>query len=66
MLILSETTQVGPSPSASPSVPAAANIIPSVMNAILADLFALYVKTKGFHWHVSGPHFRDYHLLFDE
>jgi starvation-inducible DNA-binding protein len=36
------------------------------MNAILADLFALYVKTKGFHWHVSGPHFRDYHLLFDE
>jgi starvation-inducible DNA-binding protein len=32
----------------------------------LADLFALYVKTKNFHWHVSGPHFRDYHLLLDE
>jgi starvation-inducible DNA-binding protein len=66
MLTLSETTQVGPTSSASPSVPAAANTVPSVMNAILADLFALYVKTKGFHWHVSGPHFRDYHLLFDE
>ena len=36
------------------------------MNAILADVFALYVKTKNFHWHVSGPHFRDYHLLLDE
>jgi starvation-inducible DNA-binding protein len=66
MLTLSETTHVGPTPSASPSVPAAANTVPSVMNAILADLFALYVKTKSFHWHVSGPHFRDYHLLFDE
>jgi starvation-inducible DNA-binding protein len=36
------------------------------MNAILADVFALYLKTKNFHWHMSGPHFRDYHLLFDE
>ena len=36
------------------------------LNAILADAFALYVKTKNFHWHVSGPHFRDYHLLLDE
>src|SRR5437764_15391458 len=36
------------------------------LNALLADLFALYVKTKNFHWHVSGPHFRDYHLLLDE
>jgi len=36
------------------------------LNAIVADLFALYVKTKNFHWHVSGPHFRDYHLLLDE
>jgi starvation-inducible DNA-binding protein len=33
---------------------------------LLADLFALYLKTKNFHWHVSGPHFRDYHLLLDE
>jgi starvation-inducible DNA-binding protein len=36
------------------------------MNAILADVFALYLKTKNFHWHVSGAHFRDYHLLLDE
>jgi starvation-inducible DNA-binding protein len=36
------------------------------LNVLLADLFALYVKTKNFHWHVSGPHFRDYHLLLDE
>jgi starvation-inducible DNA-binding protein len=37
-----------------------------VLNPMLADLFALYLKTKNFHWHVSGPHFRDYHLLLDE
>src|SRR3954467_7215043 len=36
------------------------------LNVLLADLFALYVKTKNFHWHMSGPHFRDYHLLLDE
>jgi len=36
------------------------------MNAILADVFALYLKSKNFHWHMSGPHFRDYHLLLDE
>ncbi len=36
------------------------------LNAILADVFALYLKTKNFHWHLSGSHFRDYHLLFDE
>ena len=36
------------------------------LNEILADAFALYLKTKNFHWHVSGPHFRDYHLLLDE
>jgi starvation-inducible DNA-binding protein len=40
--------------------------IAAAMNAILADVFALYVKTKNFHWHMSGPHFRDYHLLLDE
>ncbi len=38
----------------------------SVLNALLADTFALYLKTKNFHWHMSGPHFRDYHLLLDE
>src|ERR1700744_4227381 len=36
------------------------------LNALLADMFALYLKTKNFHWHVSGPHFRDYHLMLDE
>ena len=36
------------------------------LNEILADAFALYLKTKNFHWHVSGPHFRDYHLMLDE
>jgi starvation-inducible DNA-binding protein len=36
------------------------------LNGILADVFALYLKTKNFHWHMSGPHFRDYHLMLDE
>ena len=40
--------------------------IGGAMNEILADAFALYVKTKNFHWHMTGPHFRDYHLLLDE
>src|ERR1700688_2937443 len=40
--------------------------VAGAMNAILADVFALYLKTKNFHWHMSGPHFRDYHLLLDE
>ena len=40
--------------------------ISKALNGILADSFALYLKTKNFHWHVSGPHFRDYHLLLDE
>jgi starvation-inducible DNA-binding protein len=40
--------------------------IAGAMNILLADMFALYLKTKNFHWHMSGPHFRDYHLLFDE
>jgi len=40
--------------------------IAGALNALLADSFALYLKTKNFHWHVSGPHFRDYHLLLDE
>src|SRR6202163_2031259 len=45
---------------------AATKDITGAMNAILADVFALYLKTKNFHWHMSGPHFRDYHLLLDE
>ena len=40
--------------------------IAGAINALLADTFALYLKTKNFHWHMSGPHFRDYHLLLDE
>src|SRR5260221_7752650 len=40
--------------------------ISSALRQLLADVFALYVKTKNFHWHMSGPHFRDYHLLLDE
>jgi starvation-inducible DNA-binding protein len=45
---------------------AATRDITAAMNSILADVFSLYMKTKNFHWHVSGPHFRDYHLLLDE
>jgi starvation-inducible DNA-binding protein len=45
---------------------AATRDIVGAMNAILADAFSLYLKTKNFHWHMSGPHFRDYHLLLDE
>jgi starvation-inducible DNA-binding protein len=44
----------------------AAPAIAKALNALLADSFALYLKTKNFHWHVIGPHFRPYHLLFDE
>ena len=40
--------------------------IAAALTALLADMFALYLKTKNFHWHVSGPHFRDYHLMLDE
>jgi starvation-inducible DNA-binding protein len=46
--------------------PENAKALPDVLNALLADTFALYIKTKNFHWHISGPHFRDYHLLLDE
>jgi starvation-inducible DNA-binding protein len=44
----------------------AAKDVGGAMNGILADVFALYLKTKNFHWHMTGPHFRDYHLLLDE
>jgi starvation-inducible DNA-binding protein len=40
--------------------------VSAALNVLLADVFALYMKTKNFHWHMSGPHFRDYHLLLDE
>jgi starvation-inducible DNA-binding protein len=44
----------------------AASSVAQALNGVLADLYALYLKTKNFHWHVSGPHFRDYHLMFDD
>ena len=44
----------------------AVKTISGVLNVLLADMFALYLKTKNFHWHISGPHFRDYHLMLDE
>src|SRR5436853_5492599 len=46
--------------------PNAVRDISGALNIVLADMFALYMKTKNFHWHISGPHFRDYHLLLDE
>jgi starvation-inducible DNA-binding protein len=55
-------------PLATPSdiKPKAVKEIAGALNALLADVFSLYLKTKNFHWHMSGPHFRDYHLLLDE
>ena len=44
----------------------AVKAVADALNGLLADSYALYLKTKNFHWHVSGPHFRDYHLMFDE
>ncbi|PZQ47017.1 MAG: DNA starvation/stationary phase protection protein [Rhodovulum sulfidophilum] len=44
----------------------AAKDIAAALNGVLADMFALYLKTKNFHWHMSGPHFRDWHLMLDE
>ncbi len=57
-----------PAPLATPTdlTAEATRDVTGAMNAILADVFALYVKTKNFHWHLSGAHFRDYHLMFDE
>lgn len=52
-----------------PQVVISANAVPELvegLNGLLADAFAIYLKTKNFHWHVSGPHFREYHLLFDD
>ena len=46
--------------------PNAVQDITGALTVLLADMFALYLKTKNFHWHMSGPHFRDYHLLLDE
>src|SRR5246127_5553920 len=46
--------------------PEAVGVVSGALNILLADMFSLYVKTKNFHWHMSGKHFRDYHLLLDE
>jgi starvation-inducible DNA-binding protein len=56
------------SPLATPSDidPKSVKDITGALNALLADVFSLYLKTKNFHWHMSGPHFRDYHLLLDD
>jgi starvation-inducible DNA-binding protein len=56
-LALSTPTDLGSS---------ATNDISAALTTLLADVFALYLKTKNFHWHMSGPHFRDYHLMLDE
>ena len=56
------------SPLATPTdlTPTAVRDLAGALNILLADMFGLYLKTKNFHWHVSGPHFRDYHLMLDE
>ena len=65
----SRTTQAAataPSQSTGSLTPDAVREISSALRPLLADVFALYLKTKNFHWHISGPHFRDYHLLLDD
>jgi starvation-inducible DNA-binding protein len=62
--VVEPTTRVAASPAG--FSPAAVAALSASLNRNLADLFALYFKTKNFHWHMSGPHFRDYHLLLDE
>ena len=61
-----EARRKAPLTTPSDIAPAAVKNITGALNALLADVFALYLKTKNFHWHISGPHFRDYHLLLDE
>jgi starvation-inducible DNA-binding protein len=60
--------KTGPAPLHTPSdlKPNAVQDLSGALNILLADMFGLYLKTKNFHWHMSGPHFRDYHLLLDE
>jgi starvation-inducible DNA-binding protein len=64
---LEPRTKVAPSLDTPTDLPEeAVRDISAALNTLLADAFALYLKTKNFHWHVSGPHFRSYHLLFEE
>ena len=68
MSTTSELVSRRKAPLATPSdiEPKAVKDITGALNALLADVFSLYLKTKNFHWHMSGPHFRDYHLLLDD
>jgi starvation-inducible DNA-binding protein len=61
-----KSLQTAPLETRSDLKPNAVHDISGALNIMLADMFALYLKTKNFHWHMSGPHFRDYHLLLDE
>src|SRR6516164_7530766 len=61
-----KSLQTAPLHTPSDLKPAAVRDISGALNILLADMFALYLKTKNFHWHMSGSHFRDYHLLLDE
>src|SRR5690349_22100656 len=61
-----ETRRLSPLKTPSSLSTNAVTDISAALTALLADVFALYMKTKNFHWHMSGPHFRDYHLLLDE
>jgi starvation-inducible DNA-binding protein len=61
-----KTMRMAPLVTPSDLTPGAKRDISAALNGLLADTFALYLKTKNFHWHVSGPHFRDFHLLLDE
>jgi len=62
----SKATRMAPLKVRTDLKPNAVDDISGALNALLADMFALYLKTKNFHWHISGPHFHDYHLLLDE
>jgi starvation-inducible DNA-binding protein len=61
-----KTRRLAPLKTSTDLAPEATLEISGSLNALLADFFALYIKTKNFHWHMSGPHFRDYHLLLDD
>ncbi|GLK48912.1 DNA starvation/stationary phase protection protein [Brevundimonas intermedia] len=61
-----ETRRLAPLRTPTGLTPEATQDISGALNALLADVFALYLKTKNFHWHMSGPHFRDYHLMLDD
>jgi starvation-inducible DNA-binding protein len=63
---LTEAPNVKESMRSQPLTLAASREIAGALTTLLADIFALYLKTKNFHWHMSGPHFRDYHLLLDD